>query len=158
MRPLFFSTLCLASSLSLMACSSHQPTTTKESAAIINNTAKENADEQLSMEKSSAEEPLSAFTAFGNTEKSWRTVIDGNQLSIEADFLKPTTIVVSRSTYAEGVEYVSTVSGKPIIMNINSQICTDDNGYQNEFTVTLTYDNKSYQGCAVAGAYETAPT
>ncbi|MGP5202903.1 hypothetical protein [Psychrobacter aquimaris] len=158
MRSLFFSTLCLASSLSLVACNTHQPNTASKSTEIITNTTKENADKQPNVEPSSTKEPLSAFTAFGNKEKSWRTVVNGNQLSIEADFLKPTTIVVSRSTDAEGVEYVSTVSGKPIIMNIHGQTCTDDNGYQNEFTATLTYDNKSYQGCAVAGAFETAPT
>ena len=158
MRSLFFSTLCLASSVSLVACNTHQPNIASESTEIITNSTQQNDDTQLSVEPSSTEESLSAFTAFGNKEKSWRTVVNGNQLSIEADFLKPTTIVVSRSTHAEGVEYVSTVSGKPIIMNIHGQTCTDDNGYQNEFTATLTSENKNYQSCADAGAFKTAST
>ncbi|GAF57244.1 hypothetical protein JCM18901_3025 [Psychrobacter sp. JCM 18901] len=89
-------------------------------------------------------------------------MIEGNELSIEANFLKPTTatvtVVGSGSVNTEGVEYASTVNGQPIVVNIKNNLCIDDNGYQNEFTAILTYAGKAYQGCAVAGAIEIAPT
>lgn len=89
-------------------------------------------------------------------------MIEGNELNIEANFLKPTTatvtVVGSGSVNTEGVEYASTVNGQPIVVNIKNNLCIDDNGYQNEFTAILTYAGKAYQGCAVAGAIEIAPT
>ena len=144
MRSLLLTTMCLTGSLALVACNNHRAATTDLS------------------QQSTIEIPVAsaAFTAFGNKEKSWRTVVEGNKLSVEADFLKPTTVTVVASSSAdtEGVEYASTVNGQPIILNIRNNICTDDNGYQNEFTATLSYAGKTYQGCAVAGAIETAPT
>ena len=136
--------MCLTGSLVLVACNNHRAATTDLS------------------QQPTIEIPVAsaAFTAFGNKEKSWRTVVEGNKLSVEADFLKPTTVTVVASSSAdtEGVEYASTVNGQPIILNIRKNICVDDNGYQNEFTATLSYAGKTYQGCAVAGAIETAPT
>ena len=144
MRSLLLTTMCLTVSLALVACSNHRADTTDLS------------------KQPTIEVPVAsaAFTAFGNKEKSWRTVVEGNKLSIEADFLNPTTVMVvgSGSANIEGVEYASTVNGQPIILNIRKNICVDDNGYQNEFTAILSYAGKAYQGCAVAGAIETAPT
>ena len=142
MRSLLLTTICLTGSLALVACSNHRADTTDH-----------NKQPTIEVPVASA-----AFTAFGNKEKSWRTVVEGNKLSIEADFLNPTTVVVVGSANTEGVEYASTVNGQPIILNIRKNICIDDNGYQNEFTAILSYAGKSYQGCAVAGAIETAPT
>ncbi len=49
-------------------------------------------------------------------------MIEGNELSIEANFLKPTTatviVVGSGSVNTEGVEYASTINGQPIVVNI----------------------------------------
>ncbi|MFC6203597.1 hypothetical protein ACFPZK_02575 [Psychrobacter urativorans] len=144
MRSLLLTTMCLTGSLALMACSNYRADTTDN-----------NKQPTIEVPVASA-----AFTAFGNKEKSWRTVVEGNKLSVEADFLNPTTVMVvgSGSTDTQGVEYASTVNGQPIILNILKNICIDDNGYQNEFTATLSYAGKTYQGCAVAGAIETAPT
>ncbi|CAM4219602.1 hypothetical protein PSAR109036_14485 [Psychrobacter arenosus] len=142
MRSLLLTTMCLTGSLALVACSNHRADTT-------------DLNKQTSIEVPVAS---AAFTAFGNKEKSWRTVVEGNKLSVEADFLKPTTVVVVGSANTEGVEYASTVNGHPIILNIRKNTCIDDNGYQNEFTAILSYAGKAYQGCAVAGAIETAPT
>jgi len=148
MRSLFLTTICLTGSLALGACNNHRAETTDLS------------------KQPTIEVPVAsaAFTAFGNTakEKIWRIVIEGNELSIEANFLKPTTatviVVGSGSVNTEGVEYASTVNGQPIVVNIKNNLCIDDNGYQNEFTAILTYAGKAYQGCAVAGAIEIAPT
>ncbi len=142
MRSLLLTSMCITGSLALVACSNRQATTTDYN------------------KKSTIEVPVAslAFTAYGNKEKSWRAVVEGNKLSIEADFLKPTTIVVVGSATTEGVEYESTVNGQPIILNIRKNICIDDNGYQNEFTATLSYAGKAYDGCAITGAMETAPT
>jgi uncharacterized membrane protein len=141
MRSLLLTTLCLACGITVAACSSQSP--------VIDN---------IQTEESNIESPISAFTAFGNSDKSWRAVIDGDEMSVEAEFLKPATVVVARSAYAKGVEFIATVDGSPITININGQPCTDDNGQENEFTATLSYKGKSYKGCAVAGAIETAPT
>ena len=62
------------------------------------------------------------------------------------------------SANTNGFEYESTINGQPIILNIRKNICIDDNGYQNEFIATLSYAGRTYQGCAVAGAIDTAPT
>ena len=142
MRSLLLTSMCLTGSLALVACSNHRADTTDLS------------------KQTTIEVPVAsaAFTAFGNKEKSWRTVVEGNKLSVEADFLKPITVVVVGSANTEGVEYASTVNGHPIILNIRKNICIDDNGYQNEFTAILSYAGKAYQGCAVASAIETAPT
>ena len=144
MRSLLLTTICLTGSLALVACNNHRAETTHLS-----------QQSTMKMPVASA-----AFTAFGNKGKSWRTVVKGNKLSVEADFLNPTTVMVvgSGSTDTQGVEYASTVNGQPIILNIRKNVCIDDNGYQNEFTATLSYAGKTYQGCAVAGAIETAPT
>ena len=142
MRSLLLTAMCLTVSLTLVACSNQQ------------------ADSTDHNEEPTIEVPVAllAFTAAGNKEKSWRALVEGNKLSIEAEFLEPTTIVVVGSATTEGVEYESTVNGQPIILNIRKNICIDDNGYQNEFTAILTYAGKAYQGCAVAGAIEIAPT
>lgn len=144
MRSLLLTTMCLTGSLALVACSNHRADTTDLS------------------KQPTIEVPVAsaAFTAFGNKEKIWRIVIEGNELSIEANFLKPTTaiVIVVGSVNTEGVEYASTVNGQPIVVNIRNNLCIDDNGYQNEFTAILTYAGKAYQGCAVAGAIEIAPT
>ncbi|WP_348548454.1 hypothetical protein AADH33_07365 [Psychrobacter sp. KFRI-CH2-11] len=142
MRSLLLTTICLTGSLALVACNNHRVETTDLS-------------QQSTMEMPVAS---AAFTAFGNKEKSWRTVVKGNKLSVEADFLKPITVVVVGSANTNGFEYESTVNGQPIILNIRKNICIDDNGYQNEFIATLSYAGRTYQGCAVAGAIETAPT
>ncbi|WP_413521327.1 hypothetical protein [Psychrobacter glacincola] len=146
MRSLLLTTMCLTGSLALVACNNHRADTTDLS------------------KQPTIEVPVAsaAFTAFGNKGKIWRIVIEGNELSIEANFLKPTTatvtVVGSGSVNTEGVEYASTVNGQPIVVNIKNNLCIDDNGYQNEFTAILTYAGKAYQGCAVAGAIEIAPT
>ena len=146
MRSLLLTTMCLTGSLALVACSNHRADTTDLS------------------KQPTIEAPVAsgAFTAFGNKGKIWRIVIEGNELSIEANFLKPTTatvtVVGSGSVNTEGVKYASTVNGQPIVVNIKNNLCIDDNGYQNEFTAILTYAGKAYQGCAVAGAIEIAPT
>ena len=142
MRSLLLTTMCLTGSLALVACNNHRADTTDLS------------------KQPTIEVPVAsaAFTAFGNKEKIWRIVIEGNELSIEANFLKPTTatviVVGSGSVNTEGVEYASTINGQPIVVNIKNNLCIDDNGYQNEFTAILTYAGKAYQGCAVAGAIE----
>lgn len=146
MRSLLLTTMCLTGSLALVACNNHRADTTDLS------------------KQPTIEVPVAsaAFTAFGNKGKIWRIVIEGNELSIEANFLKPTTatvtVVGSGSVNTEGVEYASTVNGQPIVVNIKNNLCIDDNGYQNEFTAILTYAGKAYQGCAVTGAIEIAPT
>lgn len=146
MRSLLLTAMCLTGSLALVACSNHRADTTDLS------------------KQPTIEAPVAsaAFTAFGNKGKIWRIVIEGNELSIEANFLKPATatvtVVGSGSVNIEGVEYASTVNGQPIVVNIKNNLCIDDNGYQNEFTAILTYAGKAYQGCAVAGAIEIAPT
>ena len=146
MRSLLLTTMCLTGSLALVACNNYRADTTDLS------------------KQPTIEVPVAsaAFTAFGNKGKNWRIVIEGNELSIEANFLKPTTatvtVVGSGSVNTEGVEYASTVNGQPIVVNIKNNLCIDDNGYQNEFTAILTYAGKAYQGCAVAGAIEIAPT
>ena len=144
MRSLLLTTMCLTGSLALVACNNHRADTTDLS------------------KQPTIEVPVAsaAFTAFGNTakEKIWRIVIEGNELSIEANFLKPTTatviVVGSGSVNTEGVEYASTVNGQPIILNIRKNICIDDNGYQSELTATLSYAGKAYDGCAITGAME----
>ena len=142
MRSLLLKTMCLTGSLALVACNNHRADTTDLS------------------KQPTIEVPVAsaAFTAFGNKGKSWRTVVKGNKLSVEADFLKPTTVVVVGSANTNGFEYESTINGQPIILNIRKNICIDDNGYQNEFIATLSYAGRTYQGCAVAGAIEIAPT
>ena len=146
MRSLLLTTMCLTGSLALVACNNHRADTTDLS------------------KQPTIEVPVAsaAFTAFGNKGKIWRIVIEGNELSIEANFLKPTTatvtVVGSGSVNTEGVEYASTVNGQPIVVNIKNNLCIDDNGYQNEFTAILTYAGEVYLGCAVAGAIEIAPT
>ena len=146
MRSLLLTAMCLTGSLALVACSNHRADTTDLS------------------KQPTIEVPVAsaAFTAFGNKGKIWRIVIEGNELSIEANFLKPTTatvtVVGSGSVNTEGVEYASTVNGQPIVVNIKNNLCIDDNGYQNELTAILTYAGEVYQGCAVAGAIEIAPT
>lgn len=142
MRSLLLTAMCLTGSLALVACSNHRADTTDLS------------------KQPTIEAPVAsgAFTAFGNKGKIWRIVIEGNELSIEANFLKPTTVVVVGSANTNGFEYESTINGQPIILNIRKNICIDDNGYQNEFIATLSYAGRTYQGCAVAGAIEIAPT
>ena len=78
MRSLLLTTMCLTGSLALVACSNHRADTTDH-----------NKQPTIEVPVASA-----AFTAFGNKEKSWRTVIEGNKLSVEADFLNPTTVMV----------------------------------------------------------------
>ena len=96
-------------------------------------------------------------TAFGGNNSAWRAVVDNDKLSIEGAELKTATITVERSAYAKGVEFFGEDQGQKIGLNIRSQPCTLD-GHENEFTATLDVGDKTFKGCAVAGAQEHAPT
>ena len=110
-----------------------------------------------SAEANTEDTVITAFTAFGGNNSAWRAVVDKDQLSIEGAELKTATITVERSAYAKGVEFFGEDQGQKIGLNIRSQPCTLD-GHENEFTATLDVGNKTFKGCAVAGAQEHAPT
>ena len=110
-----------------------------------------------SAEANTEDTVITAFTAFGGNNSAWRAVVDKDQLSIEGAELKTATITVERSAYAKGVEFFGEDQGQKIGLNIRSQPCTLD-GHENEFTATLDVGDKTFKGCAVAGAQEHAPT
>ena len=110
-----------------------------------------------SAEANTEDTVITAFTAFGGNNSAWRAVVDKDQLSIEGAELKTATITVERSAYAKGVEFFGEDQGQTIGLNIRSQPCTLD-GHENEFTATLDVGDKTFKGCAVAGAQEHAPT
>ena len=90
-------------------------------------------------------------------------MIDGNTVTFEVPEImtpdgKKHTIKVERSAYAKGVEFYGKDGGQDVNLNIRTGSCKDNNGNENEFTATLSYGDKSYRGCAVAGAIEHAPT
>ncbi len=122
-----------------------QPTAASE---VVNTAASEAADDNV---------PIKAFTAFGNKE-AWRAVVNGNQLMLEGEITGDKTLTVERSAYAKGVEFYGKDGGQDVNLNIRTGSCKDNNGNENEFTATLSYGDKSYRGCAVAGAIEHAPT
>lgn len=101
------------------------------------------------------------FTAFsGDGENGWRAVVRGNRMELETikhnEYYR--SLRVRRSAYAKGVEFYGKTRYGKVVLNINSQPCRDQNGNLNEFTATLYHRGKTVQGCAVRGAYETAPT
>ena len=110
-----------------------------------------------SAEANTEDTVITAFTAFGGNNSAWRAVVDKDQLSNEGAELKTATITVERSAYAKGVEFFGEDQGQKIGLNIRSQPCTLD-GHENEFTATLDVGDKTFKGCAVAGAQEHAPT
>ena len=115
------------------------------------------ADTSAASAQASEDTVLTAFTAFGGNNSAWRAVVNNDQLSIEGTELKAATITVERSAYAKGVEFSGEDQGRKIGLNIRSEPCTLD-GHENEFTATLDVGDKTFKGCAVAGAQEHAPT
>lgn len=102
---------------------------------------------------------LLSFTAFGNKNQSWRAVVKGNKLSIDADFFSlEVLVVVSSSMLNQGISYSGTLNGQSILLNIEKKTCIEDDGHENEFTAKLSYSGKIYSGCAVSGAIDVAPT
>ncbi|WP_054617996.1 hypothetical protein [Neisseria sp. 83E34] len=101
------------------------------------------------------------FTAFrGDAENGWRAVVRGGRMELET--VRPReyhrSIPVRRSAYAKGVELTGKTRFGEVVLNINGKRCRDAGGRLNEFTATLHYRGKTTKGCAVRGAYGTAPT
>lgn len=102
--------------------------------------------------ESDADGPIKAFTAFSNTQASWRAVIDGETMMLEGADIATISGEVHRIAYAKGVEYSGTIEGNEVNLNIRGDGCKDADGNEHEFSAKLDYNGKLYQGCATEGA------
>lgn len=108
--------------------------------------------------------PVKAFTAFGSKPKGWRVVVrgeaeeTGNRLALEGEGLPEAEIDATRSAYAKGVEFSGNVGETAVNLNIRTQECTDGEGNKYDSKATLDFGNTVYEGCAVDGVVEHAPT
>lgn len=148
-----------ASQASMAAASSAVSQTASEaSAAASVATASEPHTQQTQTDG-----PIASFTAFGS-QPAWRAVLrgkaedSGNRLSLEGEKLPTTELDTERSAFAKGADFIGNVGDAAVNLNIRTQDCTDSEGNQYELTATLDYGDKTYKGCAVAGAVEQAPT
>lgn len=107
--------------------------------------------------------PITAYTAFGNKPAPWRAVVDGPLLQVERSPTDLVTLTAERIDHARGVTFtaIKRMAGSRnkrsmhnVNLNINATSCA--NGTRTyHFNALLRYDNKTYSGCAVAGAMAT---
>lgn len=99
---------------------------------------------------------MTAFTAFGNQDGSWRAVINNLTLQLEGQEIEMETITVKHSIASDEVTF--TGEQRDISLIIKVKECVDDNGNIQPFTATLYYEKQMFRGCAIQEAIPTAPT
>ena len=159
--------------LGLSACGDKNVAETADAAvaaseAKVANMAPVAASEAVSASEAAGEVqqsgPVKAFTAFGSKPKGWRVVVrgeaeeTGNRLALEGEDLPEAEIDATRSAYAKGVEFSGNVGETAVNLNIRTQECTDSEGNKYDSKATLDFGSTVYEGCAVDGAVEHAPT
>lgn len=98
-----------------------------------------------------------AFTARGN-EPFWRVDAAGNTAIYRtAENQNGRAIQVSRLTFAQGVEYIGTLNGRPFVLNIRGQDCQDTmSGERFGMSASLTVSGRTTAGCAGPATAEVA--
>lgn len=98
-----------------------------------------------------------AFTARGN-EPFWRVDAAGNTAIYRtAENQNGRAVQVSRLTFAQGVEYIGTLNGRPFVLNIRGQDCQDSmSGERFGMSASLTVSGRTTAGCAGPATAEVA--
>lgn len=98
-----------------------------------------------------------AFSARGN-EPFWAVDAAGQTAIYKTpDNQSGRAVRVNRITFAEGVEYVGVVGGRPFVLTIRGKACRDDmSGAKFPMTATLKVSGRSNNGCAAAATAEVA--
>lgn len=99
-----------------------------------------------------------AFSARGN-EPFWAVDVAGNTAIYKTPSnQRGQAIRVNRLTFAEGVEYIGVLGGRPFAVNIRAAECRDSmSGDRFPMTATLTVSGRSERGCAGPATAEVAP-
>lgn len=106
-------------------------------------------------------EPLThstaAFSARGN-EPFWSVDVAGNTAIYKTpDNQRGRAVRVDRLTFAEGVEYIGVVNGRPFAINIRATACQDTMADQSfPMTARLTISGRTERGCAQPASPEVA--
>ncbi|RJL07048.1 COG3650 family protein, partial [Paracoccus siganidrum] len=98
-----------------------------------------------------------AFSARGN-EPFWAVDVAGNTAIYKTPSnQRGQAIRVNRLTFAEGVEYIGVLGGRPFTVNIRAAECRDSmSGDRFPMTATLTVSGRSERGCAGPATAEVA--
>lgn len=98
-----------------------------------------------------------AFSARGN-EPFWSVDASGSTaLHKTPENQKGRAVRVNRLAFAEGVEYIGVLNGRPFVLNIRGTACEDDmSGQKFPMTATLTVSGRSNKGCAAPASAEVA--
>lgn len=98
-----------------------------------------------------------AFSARGN-EPFWSVDASGSTALYKTpENQKGRAVRVNRLAFAEGVEYIGVLNGRPFVLNIRGTACEDDmSGEKFPMTATLTVSGRSNKGCAAPASAEVA--
>ncbi len=98
-----------------------------------------------------------AFSARGN-EPFWAVDLAGNTAIYKTPSnQRGQAVRVNRLTFAEGVEYVGVLGGRPFVVNIRGTDCQDSmSGERFPMSATLTVSGRSERGCAGPASAEVA--
>lgn len=98
-----------------------------------------------------------AFSARGN-EPFWAVDVAGNTAIYKTPSnQRGQAVRVSRISFAEGVEYIGVLGGRPFVVNIRAADCTDSmSGQRFPMSATLTVSGRSETGCAGPATPEVA--
>ena len=100
---------------------------------------------------------LQSLTAFG-IRSAWRATVDNGKLSMEGKTIASETIDIRKTTHDGVVDFIGRKQDTSISLRIYVRPCRDRLGPRSTLTAILTYGKKRMKGCAVAGAFEHAPT
>ncbi len=98
-----------------------------------------------------------AFSARGN-EPFWAVDVAGTTAIYKTpDNQRGRAVLVNRLTFAQGVEYVGVLNGRPFTLNIRGAACQDSmSGEKFPMTARLTTGGRTSTGCAGAATAEVA--
>ncbi|SEN70276.1 hypothetical protein SAMN04489859_101381 [Paracoccus alcaliphilus] len=98
-----------------------------------------------------------AFSARGN-EPFWAVDLAGNTAIYKTPSnQRGQAVRVNRLTFAEGVEYVGVLGGRPFVVNIRGTDCQDSmSGERFPMSASLTVSGRSERGCAGPASAEVA--
>lgn len=98
-----------------------------------------------------------AFSARGN-EPFWAVDVAGSTAIYKTpDNQKGRAVRVNRLAFAEGVEYVGVLNGRPFVLTVRGRACQDSMADETfPMTASLTVSGRSNQGCARPATAEVA--
>ena len=98
-----------------------------------------------------------AFSARGN-EPFWSVDASGSTAIYKTpENQKGRAVRVNRLAFAEGVEYVGVLNGRPFVLTVRGNDCRDDmSGQKFPMTASLTVSGRTNNGCAAPAAAEVA--